>query len=68
MADVIDVANEHAEYLLQVALERRARGSINSVSAEECEVCDDPIPELRRLAIPGCVTCIICQAIRERRQ
>jgi len=68
MADVIDVANDHADYLLQMALERRQRGPSNSVSAEECEVCDEPIPEPRRLAIPGCVTCIICQAIRERRQ
>ncbi|AVG37881.1 TraR/DksA C4-type zinc finger protein [Enterobacter asburiae] len=34
----------------------------NAVSAERCEECDEPIPEPRRAAVPGCQTCASCQA------
>ncbi|THA88839.1 TraR/DksA family transcriptional regulator [Enterobacter hormaechei] len=34
----------------------------NAVSAEHCEECDEPIPEPRRAAVPGCQTCASCQA------
>ncbi|HHE4761972.1 TPA: TraR/DksA C4-type zinc finger protein, partial [Enterobacter hormaechei] len=34
----------------------------NAVSAERCEECDEPIPEPRRAAVPGCHTCASCQA------
>jgi phage/conjugal plasmid C-4 type zinc finger TraR family protein len=67
MADVIDIANDHAEYLLQLALDHRQRGPAAAVSAFECEDCGDPIPQLRRVAVQGCDTCVICQASRERR-
>lgn len=30
-----------------------------------CEVCDEPIPEARRAAMPGCTRCIDCQTILE---
>ncbi|MBK4248727.1 TraR/DksA C4-type zinc finger protein [Enterobacter hormaechei] len=33
----------------------------NAVSAERCEECDEPIPEPRRAAVPGCKTCSSCQ-------
>ncbi|MEG5393479.1 TraR/DksA C4-type zinc finger protein, partial [Enterobacter hormaechei] len=33
----------------------------NVVSAERCEECDEPIPEPRRAAVPGCKTCSSCQ-------
>lgn len=68
MADVIDMANDQADYLLQVALERRPRATASAVSALNCEDCDGPIPEPRRLAVLGCDTCIECQALRERRK
>jgi RNA polymerase-binding transcription factor DksA len=29
-----------------------------------CVGCDDPIPELRRLAVPGCLRCIECERAR----
>ncbi|HEM8104993.1 TPA: TraR/DksA C4-type zinc finger protein, partial [Enterobacter hormaechei] len=28
-----------------------------------CEECDEPIPEPRRAAVPGCQTCAECQNI-----
>ena len=30
-------------------------------SLSHCENCDEPIPEARRLAVPGVRLCIICQ-------
>ena len=68
MTDVIDMANDQADYLLQVALDRRQRAAVSAVSALDCEDCDGPIPEPRRLAILGCATCVECQALRERRK
>ncbi|WP_095096631.1 TraR/DksA C4-type zinc finger protein [Pseudomonas sp. Irchel 3A5] len=68
MADVIDIANDQADYFLQVALDRRKRSLVATVSAEDCEDCGEPIPEPRRVAVLGCGTCIDCQAIRERRR
>lgn len=67
MADVIDLANDHAAYLLQLALERRQRPA-SAVSAQFCEDCDEPIPLLRQQTIVGCETCVSCQGLRERRR
>ncbi|HII3247496.1 TPA: TraR/DksA family transcriptional regulator, partial [Enterobacter kobei] len=33
----------------------------NAVSAEHCAECDEPIPQPRRTAVPGCQTCASCQ-------
>ncbi|WP_338806876.1 TraR/DksA C4-type zinc finger protein [Pseudomonas chlororaphis] len=68
MADDIDRANEQADYLLQVALERRQRPATGVASAEWCVDCDEPIPLLRRQTIEGCQTCVSCQGLRERRR
>ena len=68
MSDVIDVANDHADYLLQVSIaqhQRRTAGQ--ATSAEFCEACGDDIPQARRVAVPGCKLCIDCQQLRERR-
>lgn len=67
MVDVIDVANDQADYHLQVALQRHVR-SVNKPSAQFCEDCDEPIPEARQLLVAGCETCISCQELRERRR
>lgn len=68
MADDIDRANEQADYLLQVALERRQRPATGVASAEWCVDCDEPIPLLRQQTIEGCQTCVSCQGLRERRR
>ncbi|WP_433770859.1 TraR/DksA C4-type zinc finger protein [Pseudomonas putida] len=65
--DDIDRANDQAQYLLDVALQRR-RAPSSRVSAEFCEDCDDPIPLLRQQTIAGCQTCVDCQGLREARR
>lgn len=34
-------------------------------SAAFCDLCDEPIPEARRKAVPGVRTCIACQSGRD---
>lgn len=67
MADVIDVANDQADYHLQVALQRRPR-PVTKPSAQFCEDCDEPIPVKRQQLVAGCETCTSCQELRERRR
>ena len=68
MSDVIDTANDHAEYLLQVSLARHQRRTAgHATSAEFCADCDEAIPPLRREKVTGCQTYIDCQQLRERR-
>lgn len=67
MTDIIDIANDQAEYFLQVALDRR-QPPTSAVSAQFCEDCDEPIPLLRQQTIQGCATCVSCQGLRERRR
>ncbi|WP_325985573.1 TraR/DksA C4-type zinc finger protein [Pseudomonas protegens] len=68
MADVIDIANDQADYFLQVALDRCQRQTTTAASAEFCEDCDEPIPLLRQQMVRGCQTCVSCQELRERRR
>lgn len=35
---------------------------VSGASAELCEECDEPIPQARRLAVPGVKYCLSCQA------
>lgn len=53
---------EHRE----AAIARRVR--YEGVSLSECEGCGDEIPEARRLAVPGCRFCVICQGRMEVRR
>ncbi|HED1725827.1 TPA: TraR/DksA family transcriptional regulator [Enterobacter hormaechei subsp. xiangfangensis] len=63
MADIIDTAAEIEE--LQLSAHRLNH---NAISAERCEECDEPIPEPRRAAVPGCQTCAECQGVIELRK
>lgn len=36
-------------------------------SETQCAQCGDPIPEARRIALPGVRTCVSCQAVRDAR-
>ncbi|MDH1530186.1 TraR/DksA C4-type zinc finger protein [Pseudomonas mosselii] len=67
MADAVDFANDHAEYFLQLSLQRLARLP-DKPSAEVCVDCDEPIPAARQQSVAGCETCVDCQALRERRR
>lgn len=46
----------------------KAKGNIpQGVSAEVCELCDEPISQARREAIPGVQLCIECQTEQEKK-
>ena len=67
VTDIYDRATEREEANRADALaaqQRRAGllGKTIDDSANECQVCDDPIPQARRRALPGVQTCVDCQA------
>lgn len=64
MADDVDVAQQIEAETLAVILANRAR-TTSGVSATNCEECDNPIPEARRLALPGIQTCVCCAQLSE---
>lgn len=70
VADIADFANDLVQERLDQAL--AARTAAKPASAAHsflfCEGCDDPIPEARRLALPGCTLCVICRSIDESRE
>lgn len=67
MPDLFDQAQETSERQLADALDehQRSRRLTQQMSRQECLDCDDPIPEARRQAAPGCQRCIDCQRIFE---
>ena len=71
MTDPFDRATEREEELRADALAAQARraglaGKTAADSAARCRICDEPIPEARRRALPGVQTCVDCQADLER--
>ncbi|MBI2278160.1 MAG: TraR/DksA family transcriptional regulator [Dechloromonas sp.] len=72
MTDVFDRAQEREEEMRQDALVERFRkahpdgAQLPLESPLEC-LCGEPIPEGRRVAMPGVKTCIECQKDIERR-
>lgn len=69
MSDWADKAAAREQEIRDDALAARARqadGRLGEASAEECAVCGEPIPEARRVALPGVQTCIECQDDLER--
>lgn len=67
MADMVDIANDRAEFLLGLTLQQLASKAAKA-SAQFCEDCGDPIPLKRQEAAPGCDACFECQGLRERRR
>ena len=65
--DIIDTAAEIEELQRNAALSAH-RLNRNAVSAERCEECEEPIPEPRSDAVPGCQTCADCQGVIELRK
>jgi phage/conjugal plasmid C-4 type zinc finger TraR family protein len=68
VADIADFANDLVQERIDQAMAARSAAKAESVahSLLFCEACDDPIPEARRLASPGCSQCISCQSLSER--
>lgn len=73
MTDDVDRASKREAELLSEALYQQARraglaGKTVADSAEWCGRCGDGIPLARRVAVPGCLYCVACQARTEMRR
>ncbi len=71
MTDDVDRASAREGELLAEALYQQARraglaGKTVADSAEWCERCGDAVPMARRVAVPGCLLCVVCQARTEK--
>ena len=51
----------------ELARMRATRRASGLVSAEDCAECGEPIPERRRVALPGVQLCVECQSDRDAR-
>ena len=67
VADIADFANDLVQERIDQALAARnaAKPALAAHSFLFCENCDSPIPEGRRLAVPGCTQCVSCQEVEE---
>lgn len=70
-ADISDIATERETQAREHAIEAQRRrcglaGKTTADSLSACSVCDEPIPEARRNAVPGVQTCVDCQHDLER--
>ena len=64
-----EAVNEQIDVSTQEAIERmRLRNARHALrdSDEFCDECDEPIPEARRIAMPGVRLCVACQSGRDR--
>jgi phage/conjugal plasmid C-4 type zinc finger TraR family protein len=71
VADIADFANDLVQERVDQALAARLLAAKPALAAHSflfCEMCDDPIPEARRLAQPGCTQCVGCLAVAEQRE
>ena len=70
MADIADFANDLVQERLDQALAARNanKSATHAHSLMFCEGCEVPIPAARRVAIPGCTQCVICESIDEVRR
>ena len=66
--DVIDHANNLNDWLLEKQLAAQTGHHCTAPSRHQCEECDDPIPEARRVALPGVTLCVGCQTLLEKRR
>lgn len=48
-------------------VQRRLQEQALQPSLTECEDCGDDIPQARRLAIKGCIRCVWCQELAEKK-
>ena len=56
---------EQIEASINDELARMKRPAVDRPSRETCLECEEPIPEARRVAIPGVLLCLDCQQERD---
>ena len=64
MADAMDLAQQREQEDRERHISN-ARSRIATLSRFLCDECDAPIPEARRIAIPGVAFCVTCQEVTE---
>lgn len=65
MPDDMDFCQQINQERVDDALAEHIRHRPIGESRETCIDCDEPIPEARRLAVPGCRRCVDCQTLLE---
>lgn len=70
MTDVFDRGQAREQEMRDDAIAefKRAHPANAADSAIHCHWCDEPIPDGRRIAVPGVQTCIACQMQFEKEQ
>ena len=66
--DVIDRANDMSDWLLAKQLAAQTGHAATWPSQYHCQECAEPIPEGRRVALPGVTLCVDCQTLMEKRR
>lgn len=66
MPDAMDLCQRINQELIDDALAGHKRRRPIRASLEFCCICNDEIPEARRLALPGVVKCYKCQLEYEK--
>lgn len=64
MPDIADHTSSEMEFLENILMQQHNRQK--GVSAHFCEACGHPIPEARRIAVPGVRQCRDCQELEEK--
>ena len=64
MADAMDLVQQREQEDRERHI-NNARSRITAPSRFLCEECDAPIPDARRIAIPGVALCVTCQEVAE---
>ncbi|GAB7259999.1 TraR/DksA family transcriptional regulator [Dickeya ananatis] len=63
--DSIDQAQEREQFIRENQIKKARQMLGCAASAFVCESCDAPIPEARRVAVPGVCLCVYCQGDEE---
>jgi phage/conjugal plasmid C-4 type zinc finger TraR family protein len=61
-----DAAQDQIDATITDGIERARSRLHHGASLPNCEECGEPIPEARRLALPGVRLCLKCQEARDR--
>jgi len=67
MTDTVDRATDYADEWLEAQVKASLPTPPAGPSLTICIDCDEPIPEGRRLAAPGCKRCTPCESDYQQR-
>ena len=66
-AEMAQLHSIHIHMNAVAAVQAKIAKQAENPSLEECEECGEPIPEARRLLIPGVTMCVDCKERQEKR-